>query len=259
MTNFLPLAVFLSAIVTAHAFVPSSSLSLSTKLSLTANELSELTPAMEDARKEAFFWFFGASGGAGIARGAFPKMYQNTRFIQNLRGVGPTEGGETVGLSPLCNYPQDISKADLAKIVNNPKTMEEIVEENPYPDNFLAKKGYLIYDAFVHGNPDCNPLALRAVFDCFAQSTNVVDPSTAQQKIDSYKADPSGETFKNELLLSKAKGYAAIATLLFLLGLADVFAFKDVALGWFPDWPGIKNFPQGLWNPGVWTIPDYWV
>ena len=173
---------------------------------------------MDGARKEAFFWFFGASGGAGIARGAFPKMYQNTRFIQSLKGVLPTEGGETVGLSPLCGYPQDVSKADLAKIVNNPKTIEEIVDENPYPENFLAVKGYLIYDAFVDGNPDCNPLALRAIFDTFSQSTNVVEPTKAQQKIDSYKADPSGETFKNELLLSKAKGYAAIATLLFLVG-----------------------------------------
>lgn len=252
-------AVFLSSILTVHAFVvvsPKHDSSTSSRLFLNADEL---TPMIEGARREAFFWFFGASGGAGIARSQFPKMYQNTQFIRDLAGRGPTEGGETVGISPLVGYPQDISKADLAKIVNNPKSVEQIVEENPYPENFLAAKGYLIYDAFADGNPDCNPLAVRAVFDTFSQSTSVVAPDVARQKLDSYKADPSGETFKTELLLSKIKGYAAIATLLFLLGLADVFAFKDVAAGWFPDWPGLQNFPESIWNPGLSTIPQYWI
>lgn len=197
-------------------------------LFLTADEL---TPVIEGYRNEAFFWFFGASGGAGIARSQFPKMYENTRAIQNLAGVGPTEGGETIGISPLCGYPQDLCKADVLKVVNNPKTVTEMVEENPIPESFLATKGYLVYEAFVASNPHCNPLAVRAVFDTFAQSTNVVEPDVAQQKINTYKADPSCEAFKSALLVSKLSGFAAIATLLFLLGIADVFAFQDVAKG----------------------------
>jgi len=263
MMKYLLLTLCFSSFAGTHGFVPrapikhaSPSTTARTRLNLSADELS---PLIDGARKEAFFWFFGASGGAGIARSQFPRMYQNTQVIRGLAGVGPTEGGETVGISPLCGYPQDLSKADVDKVVNNPKTVEQIVDENPKPDNFLAAKGYLVYEAFVEGNPDCNPLAIRAIFDTFSQSTNVVEPNVAQQKLDSFKADPSGETFKNELLNSKLKGYAAIVTLLFLLGLADVFAFRDAAMGWFPDWPGLQNFPVGLWNPGVWTIPQYWI
>lgn len=263
MTNtFLVLLVILSTVVVIHAFVraPTSShyrhRRNGARLFLNADELS---PVIEGARNEAFLWFFGTSGGAGIALAQFPKMYQNSMAIRDMKDVGPTENGETLGISPLCGYPQDLSKADVIKIVNNPKSVTQMVEENPYPDNFMAAKGYLIYPAFVDANPDCNPLALRAVFDTFSQSTNIVEPAVAHQMLDSYKADPSGETFKNALLLSKLKGFAAIFTLLFLLGVAGTIVTADVAKGWFPDWPGLGNFPESLWNPGFWTIPEYWI
>lgn len=263
MAKHLFLSLCLSSIVVTCAFAPLSLSSLQSKTHPSASVLQltpeELSPVVEGFRKESFFWLIGASGGAGIARGQFPKMFANTQVIRRLKDVPPSEGGELLGISPLCGYPQDLYKADLAKVVNNPKSVEQIVKENPKPDNFLAVKGYLIYDAFVDGNPGCNPLTVRAVFDTFAQSTNVVNPEIAQEKLDSFKADHSGETFKTALLSSKLQGYAAIGTLLFLLGLADIFAFRDVAFGWFPDWPGIENFPMGLIDPGFWTIPQYWI
>mmetsp|Transcript_9379 Transcript_9379/g.13907 ORF Transcript_9379/g.13907 Transcript_9379/m.13907 type:complete len:276 (+) Transcript_9379:122-949(+) len=215
-----------------------------------------LTESVIGARREFFLWFVGASGGAGIARSQFPKMYNNVKNVNALRDEGPTLGGETIGLNPLCGYPRDIASSDLLKVINNPKSIERIVTDGP-KENYLAQRGYLCYDAFVAGNPGCNPLTLRAVFDTFATSTNVVAPDTAQRLLDEYKKDPS--TFKNALLESKLKSFAAIGTLLFLLGLADVLAFNGAYRGWFPEWPGGDHLPAGLIDPGLWTIPQYWI
>jgi hypothetical protein len=88
-----------------------------------------------------FRWFFGASGGAGIARSSFPRMYDATRYIQSLKGVGPTLGGPTLGLSPLAGYPEDISRADIQKILNNKLTVTQIVQKYPVEGNFFASKG----------------------------------------------------------------------------------------------------------------------
>jgi len=172
--------------------------------------------------------------------------------------VGPTAGGDMIPLNPLCFYPSDISREDYKKIVNNRKSIEQIVDSGP-KDSYLAELGYLTYPAFVAGNPGCNPLALRAIFDTFATGTNNVEPNVAQKAIDSFKADPSGTTFANMLLVSKLRGFSAIFGLLFLLGLADVIAFDAAYRGWFPEWPGKDNLPFGLISPGLWTIPQYWI
>lgn len=252
-----------------EAFAPAAAPSLSAKyarssLNMEPQEILSnffagdegLTQSLIGARREFFLWFVGASGGAGIARSQFPKMYNNVKNVNALRDEGTTLGGETVGLNLLCGYPRDIASSDLLKIINNPKSIERIVADGP-KENYLAQKGYLCYDAFVAGNSGCNPLTLRAVFDTFATSTNVVAPDTAQRLMDGYKQDPS--TFKDALLQSKVKSFAAIGTLLFLLGLADVLAFNAAYRGWFPEWPGADHLPVGLIDPGLWTIPQYWI
>lgn len=204
--------------------------------------------------------FFGASGGAGIARSQFPKMYDNVRAISKLKGLGPTDkSGTMLNISPLCGYPEDISLADLNQVVNNPKSVSQLAKEGPNDGSFLAQRGYLTYEAYVFGNQKCNPLALRAVFDTFATSTNVVSPPEAQKVLDSFKEDQTGNTFKNALLLSKIQSFSAIAVLLFLLGLADIIAFDAASRGWFPDWPGRGNLPGALIDPGLLSIKDYWV
>ena len=108
-------------------------------------------------------------------------------------------------------------------------------------------------------NPRANPLAIRAVFDSFAQSTDVCAPKVVQRKLDLYRQDVF--LLKGELLYAKATGFSAVATLLFLLGLADVTAAGHAYHGWFPDWPGGQNFPWCLFDPatGPWRIPDYWI
>ena len=59
-------------------------------------------------------------------------------------------------------------------------------------------------------NKGSNPLAVRAVFDTFAQSVDASDPFVAQEKIDSYKKDIS--LINGGLIKSKITGYVAIFT-----------------------------------------------
>lgn len=143
-------------------------------------------------------------------------------------------------------------------------TVEQMVKKGP-KDSFWAERGYLRYEAFEAANPNCNPLALRAIFDALTTSTSIVEPDVAQELLISFRGDGRGdgiagvELFKWTLLKSKFSGYGAIGFLLFLLGLAAATSAEALAKGWFPEWPGLENFPVGLVDPGVWTIPDYWI
>uniref|UniRef100_A0A7S4ENU5 Uncharacterized protein n=1 Tax=Pseudo-nitzschia australis TaxID=44445 RepID=A0A7S4ENU5_9STRA len=208
----------------------------------------EILDDVESARGQFFLWFFGSSGGGGIALTSFPRLYEQVSYIQSLKGVGPSLGGDTLGLSPLCGYPQDIAIKDLEKVVNNKMTVQDIVKKFPQTDNYLASKGYVTYAAFEQGNNGCNPLAIRAVFDTFSQSTNLSDPRIAQEKINLYKEDVfaiNGALFK-----SKVTSFSALFTLLFLLGTAAVIVCGHARDGWFHDWK---------LSDGILSIPDFWI
>ena len=117
----------------------------------------------------------------------------------------------------------------------------------------------LSYQAFSEANKGANPLAVRAVFDTFNTSTDIVGPVEAQALIDEYKENP--EALANKLLKAKLIGVSSIFTLLVLLGLADVVAFGHAKEGWFPSWPGMDDMPASLFDPdtGLSKIPDYWL
>jgi hypothetical protein len=256
--------LFLSGASLAAAFVPkhfaaAPAVAASKNNHSRLNAVADVSAAIQDmetSRVAFFLWFFGASGGAGIARSAFPRMYNSAQAIKGMKGEGKTLGGQTLGLNPLCGYPEDISLADVDKILNNGLTVEQLVEKFPVEGNFLSAKGYLTYKAFKEANKDNNPLAVRAIFDSLNSSTEVCSPDIAQQKLDSYKEDPfliAAELFKAKLI-----GFSSIFTLLFLLGLADVTAFGHARSGWFPDWPGLTNFPVSFISD-LKEIPNYWV
>ncbi|KAL7576469.1 hypothetical protein ACA910_017977 [Epithemia clementina (nom. ined.)] len=188
-------------------------------------------------------------------------MYNAVQDIQKLKGQGPTLGGERLGipLLLLTGYPEDLCIADVQQIVNNPLSVEQMVQTFPVPDNFLADMGYLTFSAFARANAKSNPLAVRAIFDSFAQSTDTVEPDVAQAKLKQYQQNVY--SLRGALLWSKLVGYSAIFVLLFLLGLADVVAAGHAYHGWFPDWPGAQDFPWTILDPekGLSTIPQYWV
>ncbi|GKY92870.1 hypothetical protein MPSEU_000256200 [Mayamaea pseudoterrestris] len=211
------------------------------------------------ARTAFYIWFFGASGGAGIARNSFPRMWTDFRAIQTMEN-SPTKGGETIGISPICLYPVDLAVKDVEAIVKKPLTVEQIVNKYPVEGNFLSAKGYLTYKAFKAANAKENPLVVRAIFDSLNTNTDVCNPETAQELLDSYKKDP--RSLANALLQAKLRGYAAIFGILFLLALADWQAILVHAReGWFPEWPGLEDFPSTLFDPnyGIPALPKYFV
>lgn len=225
------------------------------KTSLSLMQASDLLSDPENSRRLFYFWFGGTSGGGGIALAAFPKMYDRFSKVQDLKGVGPTLGGEKLGISTLlCGLPEDLSKADVEKILKNKMTTERMVDRGPQ-ENYFASKGYLTFDAFEKANQKTNPLALRAIFDALTTSSSIADPEDAQSLLDSFRDDT--ENFKSSLLKSKFRGYSAIGFLLFLLSLAVGTCADAFSHGWFPEWPG--TLPIGLISPGFWTIPDYWI
>lgn len=240
-----------------------SRLQVPTKPSLTkvnAN-LPEAVSSFEDARGYFGLWFFGGSGGIGIALRQFPIQFQKFKELYAMSDEGPTAGGDTVGISPLCLYPRDISKADVDKILNNKLIVEQMVEKGPKV-NYLSENGYLCYPAFVEANKGCNPLTIRAVFDAMATS-DVLAPDVAQAKLDEFKNDnsPDKAVFKGSLLKTKLAGFSSIAFLLFLLGpIVGSTCLDAGSAGWFPDWPGNDSMPWSLlFGPGFWTIPEYWI
>ena len=115
---------------------------IAAKRSTTARFVSEIDmAAVEDSRNLFYLWFFGGSGGGGIAIAAFPAMYERFSNMRSLKGQGPTAGGETIGVSPLCGFPEDLSLADVQKIFNNPMSVERMVETGP-KDSFWAEVSY---------------------------------------------------------------------------------------------------------------------
>lgn len=218
---------------------------------------SSVDLAVEGSRRLFYLWFFGGSGGAGLGISAFPGMYQRFKNVQKLKGQGPTAGGENLGISPLCGLPEDLKIKDVQKILNKKMTVEQIVKKGPQ-DSFWAQKGYLRVEAFQAANKDCNPLAVRAIFDAMSTGTSNVEPYVAQAYLDEFRKDL--ETFKKTLLFSKFKGYVAIGTVLGLLGLTASVCAESFADGWFPNWPGRENFPLSLFtSPGILSIKDYWI
>ena len=232
---------------------------------------ADLPAASAMARGSIVLWGCGAAGAAGIGRVAFPKQFQRFLEAQKLQGVGPTNGGAKLGLpSLLLGYPEDVSLADIQQIVNNPMTVTEMTTKFPEPeggDYMAVKNGYLNIRAFREANANANPLAIQVVFESFSRSNDNVPPDIAQTALDKYSTISSdGGKLQSELtgrlLGAKAQVWASGATLLFLLGIADVFTFSDLYAGWFPDWPGGKNFPMSMWtlpHGSPFEIPNYWI
>mmetsp|Transcript_24859 Transcript_24859/g.49522 ORF Transcript_24859/g.49522 Transcript_24859/m.49522 type:complete len:276 (-) Transcript_24859:171-998(-) len=233
-----------------------------TSTTSTLNALPDYaTGDIEAARGFFYIWFFGGSGGVGVALRQFPQQYANFKKLSAMSDDGPTLGGPTVGISPFCLYPRDLSKADIDKVLRNKLTVEEMVKKGPKP-NYLSEKGYLCYPSFLDANKGCNPLTVRAIFDALSTGDNV-SPDVAQVKLDKIKQDMSDDrsVFKSELLKTKFVGFSSIAFLLFLLGpIVGATCLESLAAGWFPEWPGNGYLPWSLlFGPGFWTIPNYWV
>lgn len=254
--------LFLASANVGLAFVHSkSSLSF---LPTTSNPAKRGLSAVDfdaagEARAAFIIWFFGGSGGVGIALSAFPRMFSRFQQVRALGGTGPTQGGPFVGISPFCLYPADIAIADVEQICKTRLSIEQIVEKYPVEGNFLSSNGYLTFDAFQMANAQANPLAVRVIFDTFNAGSDVSSPTDAQEVMDELKLNPT--TVADKVLASKLKGYSAISALMFLLLLAVYQSTTYFREGWFPEWPGLTDLPWSLLDSetGLTAIPRYWL
>jgi hypothetical protein len=217
--------------------------------------------SVDQARTAFFIWLFGASGGAGIARSAFPRMFRNFQATRQMKSSSKSSAEEQtmIGISPLCGYPQDIPVKDVLQIVQK-SNVAQMVQKYPIAGNFLSRQGYLTYAAFQQAHVKANPLAVRAVFDALNKGSDVCTPDQAQETIDELKVNPMA--LAGKVLRAKFVGYGAIFALLFLLALADYQAFVvHFRMGWFPEWPGLDDLPRSLLDPssGLSAIPQYWL
>ena len=131
-----------------------------------------------------------------------------------------------------------------------------MVQRYPIEDNFLSAQGYLTLPCWMVANAKNNPLAARAVFDSLGQ--RAVAPDIAEQKLQQYRQDIS--KLNTNLVGNKALILAAVALLLFLLGLADVASATYAYRGYFHEWPGGSNFPWSMFsepNGSILYIPQY--
>lgn len=251
---------------TATAFTAASTFKSSSSSAL--HVLPSSVVDSETARTYFYLWFFGGSGGGGVALGQFPTQFAKFRELTSMSSDSSlSQGGPTVGISPLCLYPRDLSTADLDAVLvksnkKNQLSVEQMVARGPKP-NYMSQKGYLCFTSFAAANAGCDPLTVRAVFDAMSTGDNVA-PEDAQMKLDAYRAEVGTDkrgTFRGDLLKTKLAGFSSIAFLLFLLGpIVGSTCLESAAMGWFPEWSGSNDLPWSLVvGPGAWTIPQYWI
>jgi len=230
-------------------------LSKSMRLSMQMTDIdAEMIKEISSARIAFWLCFFGAGGSAAVGRAAIPKTYKSYELNQSLKGKDSL-GGESLG---LFGYPETVYSDDVMMILNNPMSVDEIVETYPIEGKL---PGLLQYESFVKANPDANPMAVRAVFDSLVIGINKMSavPAVATENIENFKLDLNELRTQNNI--SKAIGITALAFLLALIGGADWFAFYHCWRGWFPLWPGLSDLPGSLFakDIGLLSIPNYWM
>lgn len=262
---------------TTHAFVlPAVTRPFTT--TTTTTQIAALTTSSEEiesARAAFALCFFGAVGSASLGRDAIPIVWQKFQVAKTLEGQGPTLGGPSLELPWITGYPTNaVSIADVQKVLDNVASTSKtnaqaIVQDYPLPNQ---PPGYLTYESFALANANQNPLAVRAVFESLAISSEILVPETAQQVIEEYRQDlltnkdSMDETtplqqLRQNLIQTKTLSASALFFLVSILGIADYFAIYHLYKGWFPDWPGFQNFPLQLFDAelGLAAIPQYWI
>jgi hypothetical protein len=223
-TGSVPTTAAAKHVDVAHHYMKGIKESMTTPLRLYVVDVQ----SVDEARNVFFLWFFGASGGAGIARSAFPRMlrnFQTVRQLANEQDEAPDSrrSDEIIPISFICGYPKPIYREDVTRIVKNPLSVEQIVSQYPIENNFLSKNGYLTYPAYQLAHPNANPFTLRVIFDSFNTNSDVCPPNQAQDILDQYQEDAMA--LSTNIVFAKLRGYLAIFTLLSLFALADYEAF----------------------------------
>lgn len=208
---------------------------------------------MVTARSAFVLCFAGALGTAAVGREVIPITISEFKKLQALKGQGySTKSGEQLD---LFGYPEPIYSDDVMAIINNPMSVNEIVEEYPIKGQL---PGYLRYESLAQANAEVSQVAVRALFDSIVVGVNKnsVAPQIAVQKLDQYKQEGL-EAMTSNSRLSKTIGVVSLVILLTLLGAADYFALFHLFRGWFPESVITANLPFSLLNlPAYLQLPS---
>lgn len=245
-----------------HKNAPATSLSRIpiTSSSITTTALKVVVdPAIlleaKGARAAFFLCFFGAGGSAATGRVTIPKLIDQWKGYQALKGQGTSLGGEKVD---FFGYPEPIYSRDIQKVLSN--KMKPTQMASKYPPTTQTRDLFLNFESMLEANPGVASMSVRAVFDsmAFGINKNSIYIPDAEEKLEFYRNDL--ELMKKDNIAGKAIGVGALVLLLTLLGLADFFAFYHLFKGWFPGWTGFVEFPQSLFDErGLLALPNFFM
>jgi hypothetical protein len=96
------LITFALLLIECSGFITPRSSTFTTRTHNISSKLNSIPENItgEDARGFFYIWFFGGSGGAGVALRQFPQQYEKFQQVLSMKDESPTLGGETVGISP---------------------------------------------------------------------------------------------------------------------------------------------------------------
>lgn len=201
-----------------------SKLDMSYHHGVTLDDVSMLTSLFTSttnkaqAKGEFFFFFFGGSGALGIGGAQIPKLLEEYNNVQKLGGSDITQGGPDLEASGLATigYPEKLKQADIQQIIDEMPDMQVVLDAGP-KRNFLAKQGYLEREGLAAALPQCNPLALYAVFDAMSKGGgDMANPAEAAEAYKNWK-DNGLQAFASDLTSANGRKYAAFGVFFFLI------------------------------------------
>jgi len=175
----------------------------------------------EAAKGQFYFFFLAGSGAGGIGGGQIPKIYEELRNLQSLKG-GPTAGGETLQASGIATifYPEPLSKADVQQLLKVIPSPEDITSKSD-SDSFLVRKGYVTRDDFLKrlmSEENSNPVAAYAIFDALSKgSATFVSPDQMEEAMTKYRDSDGLSAFATDLQTAAVTKISAYSLLAFLL------------------------------------------
>lgn len=173
----------------------------------------------DQARAEFFFFFFAGSGALGIGAAQIPRLLKENKALVSRSQSSITEGGADFDVSRLAmiGFPEPLKSKDLEKIIKNAKNVEEVLKLGP-KKSYMAQLGYVEFEGFEKSLPNCNPLALYAVWEAMSQGSGTLcSPQQYTEKLEKWRSNGYLDSFKGEFLVAQLKKSLAISTFGFLI------------------------------------------
>ena len=107
-------------------------------------------------------------------------------------------------------FPEPLKVRDVEQVIKLAPAVDEVLSQSD-KRTYLSKMGFIELSALRKCLPDCNPLALYAVFEAISGGggSAVASPADYRSKIQEWRSNQSLDGFSTELLKAAAKKYSA--------------------------------------------------